>query len=413
MTGWVPSPIISVEMSEPSPRRLYMDNAATSFPKPASVLAAMNRYATDLGASPGRGAYAEAVESAAILTDCRRRLNQLFRGERPEHFIFTLNCSDALNLAIKGLIDPNGSGHAICSHIDHNSILRPLNAMAERGWIAQTRVRVDSTTGLIDPDDVRKAIRPDTKLIAVTHASNVTGTVQPLRQIGRIAREHDVPMVVDAAQSAGHVAIDVQADFVDLLAAPGHKGLLGPSGTGFLYVRPGIEKILRPLKEGGTGSISEQPMQPEFLPDKYESGSHNAIGIAGLAEGVRWVAEQTVEKLHGHDLDLVRTFLDGVSDVDGLRFFGPQGVRDRIGVFSVQMDGYDAHELAVVLETGYGILTRPGIHCAPLAHATLGTADCGGTTRFSFGPFLSKQDVKYATDALAEIASSRARVVNV
>ncbi|HEV2293379.1 MAG TPA: aminotransferase class V-fold PLP-dependent enzyme [Tepidisphaeraceae bacterium] len=402
-------------MTEPSPRRLYMDNAATSFPKPASVLSAMMRYATELGASPGRGAYAEAVESAAILTDCRRRLNQLFNGQRPEHFIFTLNCSDALNLAIKGLIDPALSSskgsiqHAICSHIDHNSILRPLHAMAERGWIAHTRVPVHPSTGLIDPDEIRRAIRPNTKLIAVTHASNVTGTVQPLREIGRMAREHDIPMVVDAAQSAGHVPIDVQADFIDLLAAPGHKGLLGPSGTGFLYVRPGIERILRPLKEGGTGSVSEQPVQPEFLPDKYEPGSHNAIGIAGLAEGVKWVAEQTVEKLYEHDRDLVRTFIDGASDVAGLRYHGPQGVRDRIGVFSVQIDGYDAHELAVILETTYGILTRPGIHCAPLAHAALGTADCGGTTRFSFGPFLSKQDVKYATDALASIATSLSR----
>ena len=395
-------------MTQPSPRRLYMDNAATSFPKPASVLAAMTRYATELGASPGRGAYAEAVEASAILTDCRRRLSALFHGERPEHFVFTLNCSDALNLAIKGLIDPNGHGHAICSHIDHNSILRPLNALAERGWIEQTRVPVDPATGLIDPDAIRKAIRPDTKLIAVTHASNVTGTVQPLREIGRIAREHRVPMVVDAAQSAGHVPIDVQADLIDLLAAPGHKGLLGPSGTGFLYVRPGVEKLLRPLKEGGTGSISEEPRQPDFLPDKYESGSHNAIGIAGLAEGVRWVAERTVAKLYEHEMDLVRTFIDGASDVEGLTYHGPQGVRDRIGVFSVRVDGYDAHELAVVLETSYGILTRPGIHCAPLAHAALGTADCGGTTRLSFGPFLSKQDVKYATDALAEIAMSRA-----
>ncbi len=399
-------------MTQPSPRRLYMDNAATSFPKPASVLAAMTRYATELGASPGRGAYAEAVESAAILTDCRRRLNQLFHGEKPEHFIFTLNCSDALNLAIKGLLSPLVPGpspvaHAICSHIDHNSILRPLHALAARGWIEQTRVPVDPLTGLIDPDDIRRAIRPATKLIAVTHASNVTGTVQPLREIGSIAREHTIPMVVDAAQSAGHVPIDVQADFIDLLAAPGHKGLLGPGGTGFLYVRPGIEKILAPLKEGGTGSVSDQPVQPEFLPDKYEPGSHNAIGIAGLAEGVKWVAEQTVEKLYEHDRDLVRTFIDGASDVEGLRYHGPQGVRDRIGVFSVQIDGYDAHELAVILETTYGILTRPGIHCAPLAHAAFGTADCGGTTRLSFGPFLSKQDVKYATDALAEIASAR------
>ena len=391
-----------------TPRRLYMDNAATSFPKPASVLEAMARYATELGASAGRGAYAEAIETSRLLAECRRRLCALFNGERPEHFIFTLNCSDALNLAIKGLIDPNGTrGHAICTHIDHNSILRPLNAMAERGWIEQTRLCVDPSTGLVDPDEIRKAIRPDTKLIALTHASNVTGTVQPLREIGKIAREHGVPLVVDAAQSAGHLPIDVQADYIDLLAAPGHKALLGPSGTGFLYVRPGVEKFLRPLKEGGTGSVSEQDTQPDFLPDKYEPGSHNAIGIIGLSEGVKWVAEQTVEKLAAHDLDLVRTFIDGVGDVEGLTYHGPQGVRHRIGVFSVQVDGYDPHELAAVLESHFGILTRPGLHCAPLCHSALGTTTCGGTTRFSFGPFLSKQDVKYATDALAEIAASR------
>lgn len=390
-----------------APRRLYMDNAATSFPKPKAVLDAMVRYATDLGASAGRGAYHEAVETGAAIAECRRRLNRLFHGERPEHFIFTLNCSDALNLAIKGLIDPSRRNHAICTHIDHNSILRPLHALEQRGWVEHTRVAVDGTTGLVDPNDVRRAIRPDTRLIAVTHASNVTGTVQPVREIGRIAREAGIPFVVDAAQSAGHLPIDVQADGIDLLAAPGHKALLGPLGTGFLYVRPGLEKALRPIKEGGTGSVSELAVQPDFLPDKYEPGSHNAIGILGLSEGVRWVAEQTVEKLAEHDADLVRVFLDGVSDVDGLTYYGPPGVRNRIGVFSVRIYGYDPHELSAVLEGAYGILTRSGIHCAPLAHAAIGTAALGGTTRFSFGPFLSKQDVKYATDALAEVASTR------
>ena len=244
----------------PAPRRLYLDNAATSFPKPRAVLDAMVRYASDLGASAGRGAYHEAVETGALIHECRRRLNKLFHGERAEQFVFTLNCSDALNLAIKGLIDPRGGArgnHAICTHIDHNSILRPLHAMEERGWLEQTRVPVDPSSGLVDPGDVRRALRPNTNLIALTHVSNVTGTVQPVREIGRIAREAGVPFVVDAAQSAGHLPIDVREDCVDLLAAPGHKALLGPLGTGFLYVRPGVEKILRPLKEGGTGSVSE------------------------------------------------------------------------------------------------------------------------------------------------------------
>jgi cysteine desulfurase family protein len=389
-----------------SPRRLYLDNAATSFPKPSGVTEAMVRYANELGASAGRGAYWEAVETGGLIAECRRRLNRLFHGERAEHFVFNLNCSDGLNLAIKGLIDPRGTGHAICTHIDHNSILRPLKAMEEYGWITTTRVPVESSTGLVDPEDIRKAIRSDTKLIAVTHVSNVTGTIQPIRRIGQIAREAGIPFIVDAAQSAGHVPIDVQADGIDLLAAPGHKALLGPLGTGFLYIRPGLEKLLRPLKEGGTGSVSEQDRQPDFMPDKYEPGSHNAIGIAGLSEGVRWVTEQTVEKLAAHDLDLVRTFIDGISDIDGLTSYGPKGVKNRVGVFSIRLAGYDPHELAAVLETSYGILTRSGIHCAPLAHEAIGTAATGGTTRFSFGPFVTKQDVKFATDALAQIASS-------
>lgn len=390
-----------------APRRLYMDNAATSFPKPKPVMEAMIRYASDLGASAGRGGYHEAVETGSLIAECRRRLNRLFHGERAEHFIFTLNCSDALNLAIKGLIDPSRQNHAICTHIDHNSILRPLRALSDRGWVETTHVPIDGQSGLVDPDTIRRSIRPDTRLIAITHVSNVTGTVQPVREIGRIAREAGVPFIVDAAQSAGHLPIDVQANLIDLLAAPGHKALLGPLGTGFLYVRPGIERILATLKEGGTGSVSEQAVQPDFLPDKYEPGSHNAIGIIGLSEGVRWVTEQTVERLAEAEMDLVRTFLEGVSDIDGLTYFGPQGVRHRIGVFSVRIDGYDSHELAAILESSYGILTRAGIHCAPLAHAAIGTADTGGTTRLSFGPFLSKQDVKYATDALAEIASAR------
>jgi cysteine desulfurase / selenocysteine lyase len=395
-----------------SPRRLYMDNAATSRPKPSAVTEAMVRYATELGASAGRGAYAEAVETGELMNDCRRRLNRLFHGEKPEHFVFTLNCSDALNLAIKGLVDPEerGRAHAICTHIDHNSILRPLHALQERGWATQTRVPVDPSTGRVDPDDVRRAIRPETKLIAITHVSNVTGTVQPVREIGRIARERGIPFVVDAAQSAGHVPIDLREDCIDLFAAPGHKALLGPLGTGLLYIRPGLEKTLRTIREGGTGSASELAAQPEFMPDKYEPGSHNAIGIIGLSEGVKWVAEQTVERLASHELDLVRSFIEGVGDVEGLTYYGPQGVRNRIGVFSVRVDGYEPHELSAILETHYGILTRSGIHCAPLAHEAIGTAALGGTTRLSFGPFLSVQDVKFATDALAEIATSRSVV---
>ena len=390
-----------------------MDNAATSFPKPLTVLQAMNRYATEVGASAGRGAYGEAIESAHVIAECRERLRTLFNGERAEHFIFTHNCSHGLNIALKGLVlyqlKKGEKPHCICTCIDHNSILRPLNAMQDMGWISQSRIAIDPRTGLVDPEDIRKAITPATRLIAVTHASNVTGTLQDLRKITAIAREHAIPLVVDAAQSVGHVPIDVQADEIDIIAMPGHKGLLGPLGTGVLYIRPGMEKIMLPLMEGGTGSVSEQPYQPEFMPDRFESGSHNAVGIAGLSEGVQWLINKGPKAMLSHDRELMATFIEGISivNIPGLKYFGPQGLANRVGVFSLRMDGFTPNELAAALESEYGILTRPGIHCAPLAHQAIGTLATGGTTRFSFGPFLSQADVNFATDCLADVMICR------
>lgn len=386
------------------PGRLYLDNAATSFPKPASVLREMSRYATQVGASAGRGAYAEAVEAGQLVHECRVRLNRLFHGEGPDQFIFTLNCTDALNIAIKGLVDPRGSGHAICSCGDHNSILRPLSELQKMGAVEVSRVPVDGGSGLLDPADIRRALRADTRLIALTHVSNVTGTVQPLREVARIAREAGVPLVVDAAQSAGHLPIDLKEEGIDLLAAPGHKALLGPLGTGFLYIRPGLERRMRTFREGGTGSSSEEPAQPDFMPDRLEAGSHNAIGLAGLAAAVAEVMDFGIEQAVVHDGNLVRTFLDGIDGVDGLRIIGINGVRNRIGVFSIRIDGIEPHELSAVLEERHGILTRSGLHCAPLMHEALGTLARGGTTRLSFGRFVSLHDVQYAADALADVA---------
>lgn len=392
-----------------------MDNAATSFPKPPAVHQAMMRYATELGASPGRGAYAEAREAGRLMQVCRQRVNTLLHGDpgKPEQVIFTLNTTDSLNIAIRGITWAHFAlTHLITTDLDHNSVLRPYNALCRHDHIQQTRVPVDPSTGLVDPDDIRKAIRPDTRLIAVVHGSNVTGTLQPIREIGRIAREHDVPFLVDAAQTLGHVPIDVEADNIDLLAAPGHKGLLGPLGTGVLYIRPGIEQRMTTIREGGTGSVSERDTQPDFLPDRFEPGSHNAIGIIGLAEGVAWVLNKGVDQLWQHEQDLIRVMIDGLTETGetpGLSYFGPQGVKHRCGVFSVRIEGVQHPQaLSDILEQEYGILTRSGIHCAPLAHQTLGTHTLGGTTRFSFGPFLSKQDVKYACDALGQICHREA-----
>lgn len=395
---------------------LYLDNAATSFPKPPEVLQALVHYTTHIGASAGRGAYAAAQESGHVIRTCRQRLNQLFNGQDPNHFIFTLNCSDALNLAIGGYLRPGD--HVVTTHMEHNSVLRQLNAFVSEGRITQTRIAVDPQTCVVDPADIRKALTPRTRLIAVVHGSNVTGTVQPIRQIGRLAREAGIAFLVDAAQTAGHLPIDVQADGIDFLAFPGHKGLLGPLGTGALYIRPGLEKDLRPIRYGGTGSVSELDVQPDFMPDKFEPGSHNAIGIAGLSAGVAWVLAQGVENLWEHDRALCGTFIENVEGVDNLRYFGPQGIKDRIGVFSMRIDGIAPLALAQRLENEFRILTRPGLHCAPLAHRTIGT--CGaagdpanGTTRLSFGPFVTLPDVRYAADALCTIALEVGRPVGV
>ena len=407
-------------MDEPQnnpPRRIYLDNAATSFPKPPCVHEAMTRYATQVGASPGRGAYAEAREATLIFQECRQRLNTLIHGESADHVVFTLNTTDALNLAIHGLIHPQAKRrHVVTCHLDHNSVLRPFNELVARGVATQTRVVCDPLDGRVDPQAIREAIRPDTGLVAIVHGSNVTGTLQPIHEIGTICREMAVPFLVDAAQTAGHVPLDVQADHIDLLAAPGHKSLLGPLGTGFLYIRPGVEKMMRTLRQGGTGSVSELDTQPDFMPDRFEPGSHNAPGIVGLHAALGWILEQSVEKLAAHDRILVQTMIEGLHDhasLPGLELIGPPTVKHRCGVFSFRLDDPegrfgDPGALADSLENEFGILSRAGLHCAPLAHRTMGTADRGGTTRLSFGPYVTPQDVKYACDALAHLCETAA-----
>jgi len=410
----MPADSHTLEPSVSSGQRIYMDNAATSFPKPPAVHAAMMRFATELGAN-ARGAYAEAREVGRLVMQCRERLCQLFGGEKPEQVIFTHNTTDALNLALRGFLGPAPTGHVVTTCMEHNSVLRPLNELAAHSNLEITRVEADPQSGLVDPDAVRKAIRPNTRLIAAIHGSNVGGTIQPIREIGRVAREHGITYLVDAAQTIGHVPINVIDDGIDLLAFPGHKGLLGPLGTGGLYIRPGVEKRMHTVREGGTGSRSDRDVQPDFLPDRFEPGSVNAIGVIGLSEGVQWILDQGVEELWSHEQDLCRIMIENFSDtagMPGLTYFGPQGIRNRCGVFSVRLApgmGFDQPQaLSDVLESRYGVLTRSGIHCAPWAHQSFGTHALGGMTRFSVGPFLSKQDVQYACDALAHICLEHA-----
>ena len=388
--------------------RIYMDNSATSFPKPPAVTEAMVRFARACGASAGRGAYAEAKECEQVIARCRERVARLIHAESPERIVFAMNCSEALTVAIHGLLNaaPRGA-HAIATAMEHNSVLRPYNALAEQVGLEPEFIACDPRTGLVDPDDIRRAIRPRTRLISCVHVSNVTGTMQPVREVAAIARQREIPCLIDAAQSAGHVEIDVQALGADLVAFPGHKGLLGPLGTGVLYIRPGMEHHLPTIKEGGTGTISEQPVQPRTMPDKYEIGSHNAIGLAGLSEGAAWVRDRGVAAIREHDERLCELFRERSDGVENLTVYGPRAIQDRAGVFSVNVPGLGPQDLADLLERDFGLLTRPGIHCAPLAHKTIGTYPAG-TCRFSFGPFTTDEQVGRAADALVRVASRAA-----
>ncbi|NQU77050.1 MAG: aminotransferase class V-fold PLP-dependent enzyme [Planctomycetes bacterium] len=397
----------TVEKHKAKKVKLYMDNSATSFPKPAAVTKAMVRFADRCGASAGRGAYAEARACEQMLARCRQRIARLINAEGPECIVFTLNCSHGLNIVIRGLLNTARKAHAIATAMDHNSVLRPLNALVEQTGLRTTLVPCDGRTALMDGDDVRRSIRPDTKLIALAHVSNVTGTVQPVGEVAAIARQAGVPCLIDAAQSAGRIPIDVQRLGADFIAFAGHKGLLGPLGTGVLYVRPGAEDMMPTMHEGGTGTVSESATQPTGMPDKYEVGSHNAIGIAGLSEAVAWLLGRGVAKLHEHALANCRRFLTAVEGVDGLTVYGPSlaQLAHRSDVFSVRVAGYTPYELAEALERQFGIRTRPGLHCAPLAHKTIGTYP-EGTTRLSFGPFTTAGDVALAAKALAALAAT-------
>jgi cysteine desulfurase/selenocysteine lyase len=385
-----------------STQRIYLDNSATTWPKPESVYEAVDRFQRDIGAPNGRSAYREAVESNRIVERARRGIAGLINAAEPSHVIFALNCSDALNLAIHGVVRPGD--HVVTTVCDHNSVLRPLRALRESADVDVTYVPCDSH-GFVSPDDIRAALRPDTRLVAVNHASNVTGALQPIEAIGKIVREHEALYLVDAAQSLGHVPLDVTRVGADLLAAPGHKGLLGPLGTGFLYIRPGVEDQVVPLRYGGTGTQSEEDRQPEGLPEKYEPGNHNLVGLAGLVAACEFLQRKSIAAIHAHHLALTERLISGVQEIGGITIYGPPVSANRSSVVSINAEGYDPQELAAVLEASHHIQCRAGLHCAPRMHAALGTAATGGTVRFSPGFATTLEEIDTVIAAVQEVAS--------
>ncbi len=376
---------------------IYLDNAATSFPKPESAYRALDYFARHDLANPGRAGHKMALAAERALDDARHLLNQFFHGEGPQRFIFTLNCTDALNMAFKGVLAEGD--HVITTDLEHNSVSRPLRAMELASKIRLTRVKADGG-GTIDPDDLHKAITPRTRLIALTHASNVLGTVQPIADAGRIAREHDLLFLVDAAQTAGAVPIDVQASLIDLLAFPGHKSLLGPTGTGALYVGPRAK--VGAWREGGTGGDSSNEVQPREFPYFLEGGTPNVLGVAGLAAGIKHIQEHGIDKIHAHEVELTERLWRRLEDIGGYQVFGHRDMTRRVGTLSLRGESLPASELGGILDQAFDIAIRPGLHCAPYIHRSLGTFP-DGTVRVSPGPFNTAEDIDCLAQALGEI----------
>lgn len=380
---------------------IYLDNAATSWPKPPGVLEAMARFLTEVGANPGRSGHRLSVEAGRIVYAAREAVAELFHAPDPLRVVFGLNATEGLNLAMRGLLRPGD--HVVTSSMEHNSVMRPLRALEREG--VEVTVVPCSPEGTLDPQAVLAALRPNTRLVVLNHASNVTGTILPVVEVGRALRQRNGPLLlVDAAQSGGAVPIDMQADGIDLLAFTGHKSLYGPMGTGGLIFGERVPLgEFRPLIRGGTGSRSEQEEQPDFLPDMGESGTPNAVGLAGLEAGVRWVLERGVEAIRAREVELTQHLLDGLREIPGVTVYGPADARRRTAVVSFSIAGMEPSEVGMRLDEEYGILCRVGLHCAPAAHRTIGTFPTG-TVRFSLGAFTTRKEVEAALRAVAQLA---------
>lgn len=378
---------------------VYLDNAATSFPKPSCVPEEMDRCMREYCANPGRGAHGLSAKAAKAVITSRSTICGLFNIADPMRLCFTKNATEALNIAIKGIATPGC--HIITTSMEHNSVMRPLKSI-ERDLGVELSFVSGNSLGEIDPNDIKKKIKSNTRLIVSTLSSNVNGIIMPIEEIGRIAREAGVVFLVDAAQGAGSLLVDVEKQNIDMLAVPGHKSLLGPQGTGCLYVRDGIR--LKPLTEGGTGSNSELLFQPEDMPDMLESGTLNTPGIVGLGSGAGFVAEKGVEEINKYKFKLVSLLIEGLSDINNVIIYSVNDIKRNSGIAAINLDDMDSTELSYILDSEYGICTRAGLHCAPSAHRTLGTSN-RGIVRFSVGCFNTVSEILYTIRAIENISA--------
>jgi cysteine desulfurase / selenocysteine lyase len=377
-------------------KMIYLDNAATSWPKPEEVYEAMDSFIRELGANPGRAGFRMAVEAEKVISETRNVLNNFFGVSSSSNIIFTLNCTDSLNIALKGLLIPGD--HVITSHLEHNSVSRPLNRLKEIGVTYSMVPHYED--GIIDPLEIKKLIRPQTKLVVLTHASNVLGTLEPVEEIAKITREYGLVFLLDAAQTAGGIPIDLQKMNIDILACPGHKGLLGPPGTGLLVLN---NVDIRSFREGGTGSASNEPFQPSYYPDRLEAGTPNTVGIAGLKAGVEFINKIGLEKIRVHEKMLMKKLLSGLLDTPGVTVYGILEADGRAGLVSFNIADWDPLDAAAVLDSKFKIACRAGIHCAPWSHQALNTFP-RGAVRFGISYFNHEGEIEEALEAVSALA---------
>lgn len=382
---------------------IYLDNAATSFPKPECVYTAVDTYNRTNGRAVGRGSTDAGLELQQCVDRCRLRAAQLIGAAAREQVAFTFNCTDSLNMILHGSLRPGD--HVVSSVAEHNSVLRPLRQLERTRSVSLSLVDVDEF-GFIDAADVRSAIRPETRLVIVQHASNVTGAIQPVADIGTVTREANVLFAIDAAQSAGHLPLDVEQLQADFVACSGHKGLLGPLGTGLLYLAPGREAELESLRQGGTGSRSELDTQPEEMPQKFESGNHNAPGLIGLDAALGFLIDHGIDAVQTHERELATRLHERLSSIDSLTVHSTSDRGLSTGVISVSSDIYTSDEIAALLNQHFHIDTRAGLHCAPGIHRRMGTIDRQGTVRISVGLHSTTDDVDAVAESLQQICAA-------